>query len=110
MLNKPNNPVHFRTGLFLSDKSQRATFHFLWTRKSVLQEADPIPEAEFRQLLANGGKTLNKEIEDNILELIRNYDKNRHVYVLKGWTTDNGSLSQKFMASKYKEPKPCRSF
>ncbi|GHN50542.1 hypothetical protein [Lactobacillus delbrueckii] len=45
-------------------------------------------QEEFFQLLANGGKTLNKEIEDNILELIRNYDKNRHVYVLKGWTTD----------------------
>ncbi|GHN19840.1 hypothetical protein ME784_03550 [Lactobacillus delbrueckii] len=62
--------------------------HFLWTSKSGFQEADPIPKEEFRQLLANGGKTFNKDIEDNILELIRNYDKNRHVYVLKGWTTD----------------------
>lgn len=72
----------------MSHESQRATFHFLWTRKSVLQEADPIPKEEFRQLLANGGKALNKEIEDNILELIRNYDKNWHVYIPKGWTTD----------------------
>ena len=38
-------------------------------------------------------KEVEELIEDNILELIRNYDKNRHVYVLKGWTTDEWSTN-----------------
>lgn len=70
------------------DLARKIVDHFLWTSKGGLEDADPIPKEEFRQLLANGGKPLNKEVEDNILELIRSYDKNRHVYVLKGWTTD----------------------
>lgn len=70
------------------DLARKIVDHFLWTSKGGLEDADPIPKEEFRQLLANGGKPLNKEVENKILDLIHNYDKNRHLYVLKGWTTD----------------------
>lgn len=70
------------------DLARKIVDHFLWTSKGGLEDADPIPKEEFRQLLANGGEPLNKEVENKILDLIHNYDKNRHLYVLKGWTTD----------------------
>lgn len=70
------------------DLARKIVDHFLWTSKGGLEDADPIPKEEFRQLLANGGKPLNKEVENKILDLIHNYDKNRHLYVLKGWITD----------------------
>lgn len=70
------------------DLARKIVDHFLWTSKGGLEDADPIPKEEFRQLLSNGGKPLNKEVENKILDLIHNYDKNRHLYVLKGWTTD----------------------
>lgn len=70
------------------DLARKIVDHFLWTSKGGLEDADPIPKEEFRQLLANSGKPLNKEVENKILDLIHNYDKNRHLYVLKGWTTD----------------------
>lgn len=67
--------------------------HFIWTCKGRIEDVDPLPKAQFMQLLAHGNRTVDDELQDQLLELNNNYNRHRHVYLLKGWTTDEWSTN-----------------
>ncbi|GHN62079.1 hypothetical protein ME807_04860 [Lactobacillus delbrueckii] len=67
--------------------------HFIWTCKGRIKDVDPLPKAQFMQLLAHGNRTVDDELQDQLLELNNNYNRHRHVYLLKGWTTDEWSTN-----------------
>ena len=67
--------------------------HFIWTCKGGIEDVNPPPKTEFMQLLANGNRTVDDEMQDQLLELINNYNRHRHVDLLKDWTTDEWSTN-----------------
>lgn len=78
--------------------------NIIWTCKCGLQSVDPIPSKEWNQLLTNGGKEVSPNVEDKIVDLISNYDQNRHYYTLKGWTSDEWKANPNAMGYQaYKE-------